>query len=317
MTDERVSLLRFAWLAIAGSVVVIGLKVLAYALTGSVGLLSDALESIVNLVAAFAALLALKVASQPADENHPFGYDKAEYFSSGLEGGMILVAASAIIVTAGDRLLHQKALEALGAGLAISSIATLINLAIARVLLAAGHRYRSIALEADGRHLMTDVWTSVGVVVGVAAAGLSGWAWLDPTIALLVGVNIVWTGFRLMQRSARGLMDRALPNQDQDDIARILATSVDDPLKYHALRTRQAGSRRFVEFHLLVPGAWTVQHGHDVMEGIEARIRDQLPNTTVLIHLEPVEDPASWADVGLDRDPAAAPAQDPGGGPAR
>ena len=298
---EDASLLRFARLSIGASIIVIALKGVAYWVTGSVGLLSDALESIVNLVAACAALLALRVAAQPPDEGHPYGHEKAEYFSSGFEGGMIVVAAAAIAVTAIDRLLHPRMPDAIGLGLAVSAVATLINFAVARVLLRAGRRYHSIALEADAHHLITDVWTSVGVVVGVGAVALTGWPPLDPIVALVVGLNIVVTGLRLVRRSASGLMDAALPQSEQAAIRDVLDAYRKDGIDYHALRTRQAGARRFVELHLLVPGAWTVQHSHDVIERIEAELRAGIANAAILIHLEPIEDPASWADVGLDR----------------
>ena len=301
MIAERASLVRYAWLSVAASVVVIALKALAWWITDSVGLLADALESGVNLVAAIAALVALHVAAQPADEGHPYGHGKAEYFSSWLEGALIVVAAAAIAVTAVYRLLHQQPLQDIGAGLAVSIVATSINLAVARVLLRVGARHHSIALEADGRHLMTDVWTSVGVVVGVGAVALTGQRWLDPVVALAVALNIVRAGFSLVRRSAQGLMDSALPNVDQATIRAILDRYRDDGIDYHALRTRQAGARRFIELHLLVPGAWTVQRGHDVMERIEAQIRERIPNATMSIHLEPIEDAASWADVALDR----------------
>lgn len=301
MITERASLVRYAWLSVAASIVVIALKALAWWITGSVGLLADALESGVNLVAAFAALVALAVAAQPADEGHPYGHGKAEYFSSWLEGALIVVAAAAIAVTAVYRLLHQQALQAIGAGLAVSIVATAINFSVARVLLRVGVRHHSIALEADGRHLMADVWTSVGVVVGVGAVALTGQAWLDPVVALAVALNIVRAGFALVRRSAQGLMDSALPSADQATIRAILDRYRDDGIDYHALRTRQAGARRFIELHLLVPGAWTVQRGHDVMERIEAQIRERIPNATMSIHLEPIEDSASWDDVALDR----------------
>jgi cation diffusion facilitator family transporter len=301
MKTARASLVRFAWLSIAASTVVIALKGAAYWITGSVGLLSDALESLVNLVAACAALLALRVAAQPPDEEHPYGHEKAEYFSSAFEGGMIVVAAAAIAGTAIDRLLHPRMPEAIGLGLAVSALATLINFAVARVLLRAGERYHSIALEADAHHLMTDVWTSVGVVVGVGAVAFTGWQPLDPIIALAVGLNIVFTGLRLVRRSASGLMDTALADAEQAAIRSVLDAYRDRGIDYHALRTRQAGARRFVELHLLVPGAWTVQRSHDLMEQIEAELRASVANAAVMIHLEPIEDPASWADVGLDR----------------
>ncbi|HKU84957.1 MAG TPA: cation diffusion facilitator family transporter [Casimicrobiaceae bacterium] len=301
MTPKPVSLVRYAWLSVAASILVIALKALAWWITGSVGLLADALESGVNLAAACAAVVALQVAAQPADEGHPYGHGKAEYFSSWLEGALILVAAAAIAVTAVDRLLHPRPLQDIGVGLAVSVVATAINFAVARVLLRAGVRYHSIALEADGRHLMTDVWTSVGVVVGVGAVAMTGLPWLDPVIALAVALNIVVTGYVLVRRSAHGLMDAALPDADQATIRAILDGYRDAGIDYHALRTRQAGARRFIELHLLVPGAWTVQHGHDVMERIEAQLREQIPNATMSIHLEPIEDSASWDDIALDR----------------
>jgi cation diffusion facilitator family transporter len=301
VTPKPVSLVRYAWLSVAASIVVIALKALAWWITGSVGLLADALESGVNLVAACAALVALHIAAQPADEGHPYGHGKAEYFSSWLEGALIVVAAVAITAAAVDRLLHEQPLHDIGVGLAVTVVATAINFAVARVLLRAGARHHSIALEADGRHLMADVWTSVGVVAGVGAVALTGLSWLDPVVALAVALNIVHTGFALVRRSAQGLMDSALPDADQAAIRAILDRYRDAGIDYHALRTRQAGARRFIELHLLVPGAWTVQKGHDMMERIEAQIRARIPNATMSMHLEPIEDPASWADVELDR----------------
>ncbi len=311
MSDDTVALQRYAWLSIATAVAVIVLKAAAYGITGSVGLLSDALESLVNLASACVALVALRVSSRPPDDDHPYGHDKAEYFSSALEGGMILVAAVVIVIAAIERLLRPRALDALGTGLAVSAIATAINLAVGAVLLRAGRRHRSIVLEADGHHLMTDVWTSVGVIVGVGAVALTGRGWLDPGIAIAVGVNIVWTGWRLVERSAHGLMDRALPEAEQAAVLAILDAHRAEGVAHHALRTREAGSRRFVELHLLVPGAWTVQRGHDLVERIEHDIRARLERATVLIHLEPAEDPASWADVGLDRRVSGPPPRSP------
>lgn len=303
MTDPtaRSRLAAFAWLSIAAAALIICLKSVAYWLTGSVGLLSDALESLVNLVAACAALAALNVAARPADDDHPYGHEKAEYFSSAFEGGMIFVAALAIAATAIERLVHARPLEQLGAGLAISAIATLINFAVARVLLGAGRRHDSIALEADAHHLMTDVWTSVGVLVGVGGVAITGWQWLDPVIALAVAANILRTGYTLVRRSALGLMDTALPADEQRAVLDILERYRAEGVQYHALRTRRAASRRFIDFHVLVPGAWSVQQGHDLLERIEADIRAQLANTTILTHLEPIEDRASWDDMALDR----------------
>jgi cation diffusion facilitator family transporter len=292
---------RYAWLSIAAALSTIALKSMAWWLTGSVGLLSDALESLVNLAGAVMALAMLNLAAQPADENHAYGHGKAEYFSSGFEGLLILLAAIAIGVTAIERLLHPQPIEQVGIGLAVSVIASIINLVTARILLAAGHQHRSITLEADAHHLMTDVWTSAGVIVGVGAVALTGWLWLDPVLALLVAANIIWTGWRLVQRSADGLMDTALPPEQHRAIVAILDSYRSQGIDFHALRTRQAGARCFVEVHVLVPGAWTVQRGHDLLEDLEATIRAEQPYITVFTHLEPLEDPASQDDIRLDR----------------
>ena len=304
MTGNRPSLMRFAWLSIAAAILTISLKAGAYWLTGSVGLLSDALESLVNLVAASVALVVLTIVARPADEEHPYGHDKAEYFSSGVEGGLILLAALSIAVTALDRLLHPQPLEQAGLGLTVSTIASLINCGMARTLFAAGRRYQSITLEADAQHLMTDVWTSAGVLLGVGAVSLTGWEWLDPLVALAVAANIVWTGVRLVRRSVLALMDTALPLEEQTVIKNILDQYQHYGIQYHALRTRRAAARRFVSVHILVPGVWTVQRGHDALERIEAQIREQLANATIFTHLEPLEDPVSWQDTELDRTPA-------------
>jgi cation diffusion facilitator family transporter len=301
MAGDRQSLTRFAWLSIAAALLTIGLKAWAYWLTSSVGLLSDALESLVNLVAASIALVVLTIAARPADEDHPYGHDKAEYFSSGVEGGMILLAALSIAVTAVNRLVHPQPLEQVGLGLTVSIIASLINFGIAQTLLAAGRRYDSITLEADAKHLMTDVWTSAGVVLGVGAVRLTGWEWLDPIVALGVAANIVSTGVCLVRRSVLDLMDTALPLEEQTIIKNILDQYRTDHVQYHALRSRRAAARRFVSVHILVPGTWTVQRGHDLLERIEAQIREHLANATVFTHLEPLEDPVSWQDTGIDR----------------
>jgi cation diffusion facilitator family transporter len=301
MTENQPSLTRFAWLSIAAALLTISLKAGAYWLTGSVGLLSDALESLVNLVAASVALVVLIIAARPPDEEHPYGHDKAEYFSIGVEGGLILLAALSIVATVLDRLLHPHPLKQVGLGLTVSVIASLINFGIARILFTAGRRYHSITLEADAQHLMTDVWTSAGVLLGVGAVSLTGWDWLDPLIALAVAANIVWAGVRLVRRSVLGLMDTALPLEEQAVIKNILDQYQRNGMQYHALRTRSAAARRFVSVHILVPGAWTVQQGHDVLERIEAQIRAQLANATIFTHLEPLEDPVSWQDTELDR----------------
>lgn len=286
----------------AAAIGTIALKGLAYWLTGSVGLLSDAVESVVNLVGALVALAMLTVASRPADDDHHFGHGKAEYFSSGVEGTLILVAAISIAGAAVNRLISPQPLEQMGVGLAVSGVASLINLGVARVLLSVGKKHESITLEADARHLMTDVWTSLGVIAGLVAVTLTGWQRLDPIVAIAVALNIVWTGYQLVQRSVLGLLDTALPVNERQTIRRILEKYEGEGIQFHALRTRQAAARRFVSVHVLVPGAWTVRDGHQLLERIEVDIRDALRGATVFTHLEPVEDSASFSDTGLDRD---------------
>jgi cation diffusion facilitator family transporter len=298
---SRRSLSRYAWLSIGAAIVTIGLKGAAYLLTGSVGLLSDALESFVNLAGALMALAMLAVAARPADETHAFGHSKAEYFSSGVEGTLILIAAGSIGWTAVGRLLAPRPLEQAGLGLAVSFVASLVNLAVALVILRAARRHESITLEANAHHLLTDVWTSVGVIGGVGLVAVSGWQRLDPIVALLVAANIVYAGVKIVRSSIRGLMDATLPHDEVVSIERALAPFMTDGVGYHALRTRQAGARRFVSLHVLVPGAWTVQRGHDLLEAVEAALGRTLPGISVLSHLEPSEDPASWADSDLDR----------------
>ena len=301
----RASLARFAWLSIAAAVVTIGLKTTAWARTGSVGLLSDAAESVVNLVAAVTTLGMLTIAARPPDADHAYGHDKAEYFASGVEGGLIIVAAVAIAWSAANRLLHPAPIEKLGLGLLISTGASLVNLAVARVLYRAGRKHRSIALEADAHHLMTDVWTSAGVLAGIGIVALTGWDRLDPIVAVAVAVNITWAGGKLVHRSALGLLDTALPADEQGAVQRVLDSHRGPEVQFHALRTRQAASRRFVSVHVLVPGAWSVSRGHGLLEQIEDEIRQALPSSTVLTHLEAIEDPASYADEMLDRAPRA------------
>lgn len=291
----------YAILSIGAAVLTIALKFGAYLLTGSVGLLSDALESGVNLAAALVAFWAISFAAKPPDATHAFGHSKAEYFSSGLEGALILVAAVSIGVTAWSRLLHPAPLEQLGLGLGLSLAATAVNGGVALVLLRAGRRLRSITLRADAHHLLTDVWTSVGVVLGLLLVKLTGWLVLDPVIALLVAVNIVWTGVKLLRETGSGLLDSALPAAEQQIVTAILSDYDSQGIQFHALRTRVAGSRRFVTFHILVPGKWTVQRGHDLCEEIELAISKALPDTHVMTHLEPLEDPTSWDDQNLER----------------
>jgi cation diffusion facilitator family transporter len=294
-----VRLERYAWLSIAAAVTTISLKSVAAWITGSVGLLSDALESGVNLVAAVVALLALKASVRPPSTHHHFGLGKAEYMSAAVEGGMIFVAAVAIVWTAVDRLINPQPVEQFGVGLAISSVAAVINLVVGLLLVRVGRQHRSITLEADGKHLLTDVWTSVGVIVGVGVVALSGWNVLDPLIAIAVGINILFTGFTLLRRSGAGLLDVALPAHDQAKVADVVADYERRGLVFHALRTREAGRQRFVYVHVLVPGDWSVQRGHDVCEEFERDVALALPGATTFTHLEPVEDPVSYADQAL------------------
>jgi len=295
------SLTRFAWLSIAAALATMALKAAAYWLTGSVGLLSDALESLVNLAGALMALAMLTVAAWPADENHAYGHGKAEYFSAGVEGALILIAAIAIAVAAIDRLLHPRPIEQVGIGLAVSVVASLLNLGVALVLLKAARAHRSATLQANAHHLLTDVWTSAGVLVGVGAVALTGWLLLDPLVALAVAANIVFAGGRIVRDSVAGLMDAALPPADLKVLRELLDGYATDGIEYHALRTRQAGARRFVSVHVLVPPEWSVQQGHDLLERIEADIRRALPPVTVDTHLEPLGDPAAMADQELHR----------------
>ena len=292
---------RYAWLSVATAIATIALKTLAWRMTGSVGLLSDALESLVNLGAAIFTLMMLSYAARPADDEHAFGHGKAEYFASGAEGAMILAAAVAIILSAAGRLTDPQPLEQAGLGIAVSTGASLLNLAVARVLLAAGRRHHSIALEADGHHLMTDVWTSAGVLLGIGAVALTGWIRLDPIVAIAVALRIVWSGWKLVQRSAQGLLDTALPSDEHAALLAVLERFQGPETRFHAVRTRQAGSRRFVYFHVLVPGVWSVDRGHRLAEEIEEEIRAVLPRVSVFSHLEALEDPASFDDETLDR----------------
>ena len=294
-------LTRYAWLSIGAAIATILLKGAAWWMTGSVGLLSDAMESFVNLAGACMALAMLTLAARPADDDHAFGHGKAEYFSSAFEGALILVAAVSIGYVSVERLLNPAPLEAVGAGLLVSVVASVINFLVARSLLAVGKVYHSITLEADAHHLMTDVWTSVGVIAGVALVWLTGWLWLDPAIAILVALNIIWTGWKLIGRSVSGLMDISLPAESLREINRILDAYRGQGLDFHALRTREAGARAFVTLHVLVPGDWTVKTGHDWLERIEADIRGVVPHAHVITHLEAQGDPLAHADRALDR----------------
>jgi len=291
----------YAWLSICAAVATIALKVGAWKLTGSVGLLSDAAESVVNLVAAVIALWALTVAARPPDDRHAFGYTKAEYFSSGVEGFLIIAAACGIVFAAWERWRAPQPLTDAWTGIAISVVASVINGGVAMVLLRAAKRLHSITLRADGYHLLTDVWTSAGVIVGIVLVALTGWVRLDPLIAFGVAVNIVWTGWRLVRETGTGLLDAGLPDEERTLVDDTLAPFRKRGVHFHALRTRVAGTRRFVSMHVLVPGDWSVQKGHDLCEEIEGAVRNTLPQTTVFTHLEPKEDPVSYEDRNLDR----------------
>ncbi len=301
MATDR-ALQGYAWLSVGAAVATIVLKTLAWYVTGSVGLLSDALESLINLAAALLLLSMLRLAAAPPDELHPYGRFKAEYFASGIEGALIVIAAASIVYAAAPRLFAPQPLDAPGLGIALSAVATAINLGVALKLLSVGRRLHSIALEADGHHLMTDVWTSVGVVAGVALVAATGWLILDPLIALAVAAHIVWTGVVLMRRSFSGLLDAAIPVHELADIEKIFAEYRRRyGIEFHALLTRQAGARRFISFHLLVPDAWPVDRAHQLSEEIEERVRSLVPNAITLSHIEPISQPASYDDIKLER----------------
>lgn len=293
---------RYAWLSVAAALATIGLKTWAWQITGSVGLLSDALESLVNLAAALLALSMLRLAASPPDAAHPYGRYKAEYFASGIEGALIVLAAASIAYSALPRLAAPQPIEAPWLGIGISLAASAVNLGCGLLLIAVGKRMHSIALEADGHHLMSDVWTSAGVVAGVALVALTGWLVLDPLIAIAVAVHIVWTGFRLMRRSFSGLMDAAIPEAEMAEIEKIFAEYRPRyGVEFHALLTRQAGARRFISFHLLVPDAWPVDRAHQLSEEVEERIRSLVPNAITLSHIEPISQPSSYDDIKLER----------------
>jgi len=287
--DRQRLLERFLWLSVATALATVTIKSLAAYLTNSVGLWSDAAESTVNLVAALVAAWAIRLSAKPADHNHDFGHGKAEYVSAGVEGALIFVAAAAIIYSAIGRLMKPEPLEQLGIGLAISVVASLLNLGVGLALLRAGRAHRSITLEADGKHLLTDVWTSVGVLVGIGLVALTGWMPLDPIVAIGVGINILFTGYQLVRRSVVGLLDAALPEDELAIVSAVLAHTCADPtVEVTELRTRESGRQRFVYATLEVPGDWTVQHSHDLADEVEAAVHAALPGTTTFIHIEPV-----------------------------
>lgn len=296
------SLERYAWMSIGTAVVTLAIKWAAWWLTDSVGLLSDALEGFVNLGAGMLALWMLKLAASPPDDKYPHGLSKAEYFAAGIEGTLIVLAAAAIIASALPRLLAPQPIETPLLGLALGTLAAGINLGVALILIRVGRENQSITLEADGQHLMTDVWTSVGVVAGVALVWATGWLIVDALIAIGVGINIIWAGVRLMRRSVLGLLDVAIPGDDLNEIDKLFAEYANRyGVSFHALRTRQAGVRRFVTFHLLVPDEWSVKRAHQLSEEIESRIRSMVPSASLLTHIEPISDPSSYDDQALDR----------------
>ena len=295
----------YALLSVATALVTITLKLIAWKLTGSVGLLSDAIESFVNLLAALVAFWALMVARKPADSEHAFGHTKAEYLAGGFEGMAIIAAAAGLAAAAVDRLFHLQPLTDVGAGVLVSVAASAVNGVVALILLRAGRRLDSITLRADAWHLLTDVWTSAGVLAGVGLVWATGWLVLDPIVALLVAANIVWTGMRLLHETGQGLLDRALNEEELKKIHAVLESYRPRGVEFHELRTRAAGPRRFVQMHVLVPGSWSVQKGHDLLEEVEQTLTGVLPGASVITHLEPLEDPASWDDAGLDRGPKA------------
>lgn len=298
-------LTHFARLSVVAAVITLVLKLIAWRLTGSVGLLSDALESLVNLAAAFVALGSLVVAVRPADEDHAFGHSKAEYLAAGIEGALILLAAAAIGWSAMERFASPQPISQPAVGLAISAVASAVNFAVARVLLRVGRRRNSIALEADAKHLLTDVWTSVAVIPAVALVALTGWLWLDPLIGILLAAHIIATGVSLVRESMLGLMDTGLPAAQLEIIRATLAKYAAEGVQYHALRTRRAAARHFMSVHLLMPGSWTIARGHDLAERLECELQKTVPGLIVLTHMEPDDDPASWKDVELERQDAA------------
>lgn len=299
---KQTSLAKFLYLSVAAAIVTILLKFYAYHVTGSMGFLSDALESFVNLFAALFALIMLKISQKPADDGHVFGHSKAEYFSSATEGALILIAAFSIIRTAIPRIVEPAPLENINTGLLFSLLASVVNLLVGLTLIRNGKKRKSLVLEADGRHLMTDVWTSVGVIIGIVVVKFTGWVILDPVIAILVALNIIYTGYKLISRSASGLMDATIPAEDLEKVTLYLDSLKVNEIEYHSLLTRVAGQRKFISMHLLVPGEWSVKQGHDWADQVEETIIGLFDEpVTVSTHIEPVNDPASVKDIGIDR----------------
>jgi cation diffusion facilitator family transporter len=291
----------YAWLSVVTALLTLSIKFAAYGITDSVGLLSDALESLVNLSAAVLAVFMLRWAAQPPDNDHVFGHEKAEYLSSGVEGALILVAAVSIFATASQRLLHPVELSEVGLGMGLSMLASLANAATAGILFRAGVKHRSVALQADGHHLMTDVYSSLGVLLGVGLVKLTGRPWLDPVVAMVAGIWIAWSGLKILSNAANGILDASLPPATLAGIESVLQGYRGQGIDFHALRTRQAGRSSYIQLHVLVPGGWSVQRGHSLLEEIEARLSEVVPGARLHTHLEPLEDPASFADIELER----------------
>jgi cation diffusion facilitator family transporter len=287
---------RFAYLSVTVALATMAIKSVAFLLTHSVGLLSDALESIVNLTAALVAVRVLNEIAKPPDKEHAFGHGKAEYFSSLFEGILIGVASISIVYTAIQRLLDPEHIQQVSLGLTLALVASIFNFYVARLLIRKGREHNSITLEADGQHLMSDVWTSLGVIAGVGAASITGWQILDPIIAMIVASKIGWTGIRLTQRSIHGLMDASLPEIQIQKINEIMDHYREQDIRFHALKTRQAGAHSFISMHVITPGSWSIREGHDLLESIEKDIQKAIPLANVFTHIEPLEDPRSWDD---------------------
>jgi cation diffusion facilitator family transporter len=293
---EKRSPIKYIWISVAASITTILLKGIAYFLTSSVGLLSDAIESFINLAAAVMALVLITIAVSPPDKEHPFGHSKAEYFSSVIEGILIFLAAIAIGVTSIERIINPRPLQDLGIGLLISVAASFINLFVALALLKAGKRYDSITLEADARHLLTDVWTTGGVLIGLLIVKFTGWVILDPVIAVFVALNIVVTGIKLIMKSVSGLMDEALPEDQLTAVKGILDKYKCEKIIYHSLYTRKAASKNFIFLHLLMPANWHISRGHEITKKIESEIQSLLSESDVFIHIEPLNDSDAFDD---------------------
>jgi cation diffusion facilitator family transporter len=293
------SLLKWGWLSIGAAIITIGLKFGAYFVTDSIGLLSDAVESVVNLVAAGTALFALWYSTRPVDRSHNYGHQKIEFFSAAIEGALILAAAGTIIWFSFQRLITPQPIESISVGLFIAVLAALINLVLARAMLRVARRHESVVLQADGQHLMTDVWTTVGVIAALIVATVTEWNWVDPLVGLLVAANIIRIGIVLLRGSFDGLMDRAVSLGEERQIRLAIETTLPADVTYHALRTRRAGSHRAVDLHLLVPGAQRVRDAHQLSKRIEDAIAAVYPGTETVVHIEPVEDPDAWLDSDL------------------